>query len=103
MPLLSIAVVEPLPGAEQETLRLMRELNATCARKGYSRDALYRDANEPAVLVNLRYWSSSEARRQAQDDPDLHRYWRELGLICKPRRVYEMLEPIGEISPEAEP
>jgi antibiotic biosynthesis monooxygenase len=91
---LSIAFVEPLPGREEECVVLIRELIAVCARKGYSRDVLYHDTQDPGILVDLRHWNSAEARAQAHEDPDLHRFWRQLAQVCRVQKIYEALEPV---------
>ena len=91
---LSIAFVEPQAGKKGECVALIRELFAACARKGYSNDVLYRDSQEPGVLVVLRHWTSAAARTQAHEDPELHHFWRQLGLVCRVQKIYEALEPV---------
>ena len=39
---LSIAIWEPLPGLEADSLATIHELNAIVSNKGYGRDLLYR-------------------------------------------------------------
>lgn len=91
---LSIAVVRPHEGKTEETVAVIRELYAVLERKHYSRDLLYRDLNDPRLMVNLRHWSSAQARRDAQEDPEIHRYWQRLGQLCEVVKVYEELEEI---------
>jgi hypothetical protein len=90
---LSIAIWEPLPGLEAVSLETMRELNSIVSRKQYGRDLLYRSSDSHYVL--LRYWSSEQARRTAQEDPELLRCWARLGNEIKILKVYEKLEEIG--------
>jgi hypothetical protein len=91
---LSIAVWEPLPGMEAAALATIRELNALVASKGYGRDLLYSSSDSHYVL--LRYWNSDQARRTAQEDPELLRCWARLGNEIQILKVYEKLEEVGE-------
>lgn len=93
--LLSIAYIWPEAGKDEETVEVVKELYALLSRKGYSRDLLYRDAKHDR-LVNLRYWSSEEARQQAQEDPDVHRLWQRLAGLCRVDGVVERLEEIPD-------
>jgi hypothetical protein len=90
---LSIAIWEPLPDMEAASLETMRELESIVSRKQYGRDLLYRSSDSHYVL--LRYWSSEQARRTAQEDPELLRCWARLGNEIKILKVYEKLEEIG--------
>jgi len=92
--LLSIAYIWPHPGQDEQTLQLLNGLYSLLSRKGYSRDLLYRDARAER-LVNLRYWKSEEARQQAQEDPEVHRYWQRLPEICRVDGVVERLEEVS--------
>ena len=74
---LSVAIWEPLPGMEAASLATIRELNAIVSSKGYGRDLLYRSGDSHYVL--LRYWNSEQARRTAQEDPELLRCWAQAG------------------------
>ncbi|MGA2646331.1 MAG: hypothetical protein ABSF15_16590 [Candidatus Sulfotelmatobacter sp.] len=89
---LSIAIWEPLPDMEAASLATMRELNTIVSKKQYGRDLLYRSSDKDYVL--LRYWNSEQARRTAQEDPELLRCWARLGNEIKILKVYEKL---GEI------
>lgn len=91
---LSIAFVQPQEGHEAELISILKELYTLLERKQYSRDRLYRDVRNSHLLVNLRYWRSEQARREAQEDPDVHRFWARLGQICRVEPVYESLEEI---------
>ncbi len=93
--ILSIAYVRVNPGKDEETLATLSELYTLMRQKGYSRDLLYRDANDGGRLLNLRYWKSKEARGQAHEDPDVHRLWRQLAEISKVESVIEVLEEIA--------
>jgi hypothetical protein len=90
--ILSVAVWEPLPGKEADSLATIRELIAILSAKGYSRDLLYRDRESHYVL--LRYWKSEEARRTAQEDPDILRCWAKLGNEIQIVKVYETLTEV---------
>ncbi len=94
--LLSIAYVRPEDGKDQETLQVLSELYALMRRKGYSRDLLYRDLKQPHRYVNLRYWSSEDARDQAHEDPDVHRLWQRLAAISSVEAVSERLELVPD-------
>ncbi len=90
---LSLAIWEPLPGMEEASLATIRELNAIVSSKGYGRDLLYRDGDSHYIL--LRYWNSEQARRAAQEDPELLRCWARLGNEIQILKVYEKLEEVG--------
>src|SRR5690242_2706409 len=90
--ILAVAVWEPLPDMETASLETLRELGAIVVRKGYGRDLLYRDADHHYVF--LRYWNSEEARRTAQEDPEMLRCWAKLGNQIQIVRVYESLSEI---------
>ena len=78
---------------EAASLETMRELETIVSRKQYGRDLLYRSSDSHYVL--LRYWSSEQARRTAQEDPEVLRCWARLGNEIKILKVYEKLEEIG--------
>ena len=59
---LAIAIVRPYPGKNAEVLSVLRQLYKVLARKGYSRDELYCDANDDRYF-NMRYWKTEESRR----------------------------------------
>jgi len=92
--ILSVAVWEPVPQMEAASLNTIRELSAIVASKGYGRDLLYRDRESHYVF--LRYWKSEDARRAAQEDPDMLRCWARLGNEIHILKVYETL---SEVSP----
>ena len=89
----SVAIFEPVPGKEKECAITMRELFSALLTGGYSRDLLYRDDNSQYVLV--RYWKSEEARRAAQEDPEVQRCWAKLGNEIKIVKVYETLQEVN--------
>jgi hypothetical protein len=90
--ILSVAVWEPIPAMEAASLATVHELMSILAAKGYSRDVLYRDRESHYVL--LRYWKSEDARRTAQEDPDLLRCWARLGNEITIVKVYETLTEV---------
>ena len=90
--ILSVALWEPLPEMETAALDTFRELSSIVASKGYGRDLLYRDRE--AHYVFLRYWKSEEARRAAQEDPDMLRCWARLGNEIQIVKMYETLSEI---------
>jgi quinol monooxygenase YgiN len=94
--IVSLAVIEALPDMQDESLNTMRELSTLMQSKGYSRDALLRDAARPNRFLLLRHWSSSEMRDEAQSDPEVHRYWLRLPELCTITLVYENLETVFE-------
>jgi hypothetical protein len=91
--ILSVAVWKPLAGQESASLATWHELTSILMRKGYGRDLLYRDREGHYVL--LRYWKSEDARRCAQEDPEMLRCWARLGNEIEIVRVYETL---GEVT-----
>jgi len=88
----SVAIFESVPGKGKECVITLRELFAALSAGGYSRDLLYRDDNLQYVLV--RYWKSEEARRAAQEDPEVQRCWAKLGNEIKIVKVYETLKEV---------
>ena len=70
---LAIAVVKPNHGRENDVLELLNTFYALLARKGYSRDILYRSHKDATRFFNLRYWKSEETRTEAHEDPEVHR------------------------------
>lgn len=92
--ILSLAILEPFPGKEDELIETLRELYALLFQKGYSRDTLYRDAKRPGTLIHLRHWTSKEIRDEAQQDPEVHKYWLRLPELCKLTTIHEELETV---------
>ena len=90
--ILSVAVWNPVPGMEAASLATIREITAIVAAKGYGRDLLYRDRESHYVF--LRYWKSEEARRAAQENPDMLRCWARLGNEISIVKVYETLTEV---------
>lgn len=90
--ILSLAIVEPLPGNDEAFVATMRALTAALSKGGYSRDLLYRDAKTRHEYVLLRYWKSEQARRAALEDPNVLRCWAELSHQIRTVKVYETLE-----------
>lgn len=91
-----MAVLEALPGKENELLSTLRELYTMMHAKGYCRDTLHRDAARPDRFLHLRHWASPEMRSEAQVDPEVHRYWQLLPELCTIPTVYESLEKVFE-------
>jgi hypothetical protein len=91
--ILSVAVWEPVPDMEAESLATLRELSAILTARGYGRDLLYRDRESHYVLV--RHWQSEDARRAALEDPDMLRCWARLGNEIKIVKVYETLTEVS--------
>jgi len=94
--ILSMAILEALPGKEQELVFTLSELYTLMHAKGYCRDSLHRDSAQPNRLLHLRRWSSPEMRDEAQVDPEVHRYWLKLPELCTIPTVYENLEKVFE-------
>jgi hypothetical protein len=92
--IVSVAVLEALPGKEEELLTMLREFYTLVHRKGYSRDVLYRDYARPDRLLHLRYWKSAESRGEAQADPEVHRYWQMLPQLCLVTVLNESMETV---------
>ena len=90
--ILSVAIWEPIPGQEAAALETFHELTSIVARKSYGRDLLYRDRDHHYVF--LRYWKSEDARRTAQEDPDMLRCWAKLGNEIQIVKVYETLAEV---------
>lgn len=92
----SVAILEALPGKEEELVTTLRELYSMMYAKGYCTDLLYRDSERPDRFFHLRRWKSHELRSEAQIDPDVHRYWQQLPELCTIPTVYENLETLFE-------
>lgn len=93
-PFVSIAVLEPNEGQEEELLAVIHDLYALLEAKGYSRDELLRSRREPVYFINVRYWTSEQARLEAHEDPEVHRQWARLGQLCHIPRVHEIMDVI---------
>ncbi len=93
-PVQSVAVFDLVEGKEAECLDVLRQLYDLLRRKGYSRDMLLRDSKLPRRYVNVRFWFSEEKRRQAAEDPEVHRYWLRLPELMIMRDVAERLESV---------
>jgi len=94
--IVSVAILEALPGKEEELIAMLRELYSMMRAKGYSRDTLWRDPERPDRLLHARYWKSAETRAEAQTDPEVHRYWLRLPELCNIPTVYENMETVFE-------
>jgi quinol monooxygenase YgiN len=92
----AVAILEALPGKEEELLTVLREFYTMMNTKGYSSDFLNRDGDRPDRFIHVRRWKSEEIRAEAQIDPDVHRYWQQLPNLCTIPAVYENLEPMYE-------
>lgn len=91
--ILSVAIWEPVPEHEATALETFHELKSIVARKGYGRDLLFRDREQHYVF--FRYWKSEEARRSAQEDPEMLRCWAKLGNEITIVKVYETLTEVS--------
>ena len=91
--ILSIAIWEPISGHESAALETFRELTSIVTRKGYGRDLLYRDREQHYVF--MRHWRSEDARRSAQEDPEMLRCWAKLGNEIQIVKVYETLSEVA--------
>ncbi len=94
--IVSLAIIEALPGKTEELVSMLRELYTLMHSKGYSRDTLRRDASRPDRFFHTRYWKSDETRTEAQQDPEVHRYWLRLPELCDIPMIYESLETVFE-------
>src|SRR5947208_11194950 len=91
--ILSIAIWEPVSGHESAALETFRELTSIVSRKEYGRDPLYRDREQHYVF--MRHWKSEDARRSAQEDPEMLRCWAKLGNEIQIVKVYETLTEVS--------
>ena len=99
--IMALAIVDTLDGKDEECLHLLHQFYAVLRRKQYSRDLLFRDHKDPRRFVNIRYWQSEEARKEAHEDPDVHSFWKRLSEIAKVTHVFERLEdvtPLGSMA-----
>lgn len=94
-PLVSIAVLEPTTDSrEEDLLAVLGKLYELMEAKGYSTNVLLRSRVDPIYFINVRYWSSEQARQEAHDDPEIHRCWERLGQLCHIPRVHELMDVI---------
>jgi hypothetical protein len=91
---LAIAVIRPFEGREEELLQVLQEFYVVMTQKGYSHDRLFREAAYTPRYFNFRYWTSKQARHDAYEDSDVHRYWQRLSEICEVEKIYEELNEI---------
>jgi quinol monooxygenase YgiN len=92
--IISVAVMEPLDGLEENFLRVLAELYTLMESKGYSQDTLLRNRKYPPHYIHIRHWSSLSARREAQEDPAVQRCWARLGNLCRMVRVHDVLDEV---------
>lgn len=97
--ILSVAIYQPLPGKEEDSLATMQSLFAALSSGGYSRDLLYRDGKSHYVL--FRYWKSEDARRASLEDAEVLRCWAKLSHEIEIVKVYEELEEVGTVRDRA--
>ena len=92
----SMAILEALPGKEDDLLNLLRELYTLMHAKGYCRDALHRDAMRPDRFLHLRYWTSTRraARREPTPSSSL---LAKLPDLCTIPIVYEILRRCSKV------
>lgn len=94
--IVSLAILEALPGKEEELIAMLREFYTLMHTKGYSRDSLHKDTSRPDRFFHVRCWTSEQTRTEAQHDPEVHRYWLRLPELCTIPTVYENLETVFE-------
>jgi hypothetical protein len=92
--ILAIAIIRPFEGREEELLSVLQDFYVVLARKGYSRDQLFREDAFSPRYFNFRYWKSTITRSEAYEDPDIHKYWQRLSEICEVEKIYEQLREI---------
>lgn len=90
----SIAIFQPVPGAEQQALATMRLLKTALEAGGYSRDQLYRDPKSKNQYFLLRWWKSEESRRAALEDPEVLRCYAKLSREIEIIKIYDTLEAV---------
>ena len=95
MEIMAMAIFVAREGKEEELFGVVRKFYSMLQRKGYSRDQLYRDAKNPRRFIHLRYWKSEEARASAHEDPEVHRFWQQMGLLCDMESVTEGMEELA--------
>lgn len=76
----------------EQALATMRELAVVLARLGYAEDTLYGDAGSECLL--FRRWKSEEARRDAQEHPEVLRCWARVAHQITVLKTYERLEDV---------
>ncbi len=94
MEIMAMAIFVAREGKEGELLAVVRKFYGMLQRKGYSRDLLYRDAKNPRRFIHLRYWKSEAARDSAHEDPEVHRFWQQMGLLCDMESVTAGMEEL---------
>ncbi len=92
MEIMAMAIFVAREGKEEELLAVVRNFYGMLQRKGYSRDLLYRDSKNRRRFIHLRYWKSAEARDSAHEDPEVHRFWQQMGLLCDMESVTQGME-----------
>lgn len=94
MEIMAMAIFVAHEGKQDELLAVVREFYTMLGRKGYSRDLLYRDDKNPRRFIHLRYWKSEETRAEAHEDPEVHRFWQRMGLLCDMESVTQGMEEV---------
>ena len=94
MEIMAMAIFVAKEGKQDELLAVVRKFYSMLKSKGYSRDDLYRDAKNPRRFIHLRYWKSEETRADAHEDPEVHRFWQQMGLLCDMESVTERMDEL---------
>jgi len=94
MEIMAMAIFVAKEGKQDELLGVVQRFYSMLREKGYSRDLLYRDAKNPSRFIHLRYWKSEETRTDAHEDPEVHRFWQQMGLLCDMESVTERMEAL---------
>ncbi len=92
--ILALAILEPHLGKSEECAAVLQQLYDLLKKKGYSSDLLFREVKQEGQerWVHLRIWNSLEARTEAMQDPEVHRFWIQLPDVCKITTIFEHLE-----------
>ena len=91
---MSVAVLEPLPGKEEELVATLREFYTMMHAKAYCTDALYRDGQRPDRLFHVRRWKSARDARRSADRPGRSSLLAEVADLCTIPIVYEDLQTL---------
>lgn len=94
MEIMAMAIFVAKEGKQDELLAVVRKFYSMLKSKEYSRDLLYRDGKNPRRFIHLRYWKSEETRADAHEDPEVHRFWQQMGLLCDMESVTERMDEL---------
>jgi cytidine deaminase len=84
---LSVALVDVMPGHEEEFLALSTRFEALIIRKNYGRAEMVRDEGQPRRYYAVRHWNDVLAAERCHGDPEIQTLTAKIYLIARVTHV----------------